>query len=193
MSTAGEPPKAPQPSRPDRQSRKKLRPSPTPPKPPRALPGGPARLAELARGSGGRVLCRRCGAEVPRGRRTFCSGGCVHEWRLRTSPAYLRECVLARDRGVCARCTVDTLAAYALLRRSRGRRRMDLFALWGIRSLQRKSLWDADHIQPVAEGGGACDLSNLRTLCLHCHRVVTTELRHRLARGREANPPTLLR
>jgi hypothetical protein len=27
---------------------------------------------------------------------------------------------------------------------------------------------------PVAEGGGECDLSNMRTLCLKCHR-----LRHR--------------
>jgi 5-methylcytosine-specific restriction endonuclease McrA len=44
----------------------------------------------------------------------------------------------------------------------------------------RKSLWDADHIVPVAEGGGECDLSNLRTLCLKCHRVRTAELRERL-------------
>ena len=34
----------------------------------------------------------------------------------------------------------------------------------------RRSLWDADHIRPVAEGGGQCDLDNLRTLCLLCHR-----------------------
>jgi hypothetical protein len=27
---------------------------------------------------------------------------------------------------------------------------------------------------PVAAGGGECDLSNMRTLCLQCHR-----LRHR--------------
>jgi 5-methylcytosine-specific restriction endonuclease McrA len=44
----------------------------------------------------------------------------------------------------------------------------------------RKSLWDADHLLPVAEGGGECDLSNLRTLCLKCHRARTAELRQRL-------------
>jgi hypothetical protein len=34
---------------------------------------------------------------------------------------------------------------------------------------------------PVAEGGGECDLSNMRTLCLRCHRAATAALRTRLA------------
>jgi hypothetical protein len=33
---------------------------------------------------------------------------------------------------------------------------------------------------PVAEGGGQCDLSNMRTLCLKCHRLHTAALRERL-------------
>jgi hypothetical protein len=37
---------------------------------------------------------------------------------------------------------------------------------WGT----RRHLWDADHILPVAEGGGECGLTNMRTLCLLCHR-----------------------
>jgi 5-methylcytosine-specific restriction endonuclease McrA len=57
--------------------------------------------------------------------------------------------------------------------------------LWGLVRLDRKTLWDADHIVPVAEGGGECDLGNVRTLCLHCHRVVTATLRERLRRRRE--------
>ncbi|WP_260473131.1 HNH endonuclease signature motif containing protein [Edaphobacter aggregans] len=44
----------------------------------------------------------------------------------------------------------------------------------------RRSLWDADHILPVAEGGGQCDLDNIRTLCLLCHREATAQLRLRL-------------
>jgi hypothetical protein len=44
----------------------------------------------------------------------------------------------------------------------------------------RRSLWDADHILPVAEGGGQCDLDNIRTLCLLCHREATAQLRARL-------------
>jgi 5-methylcytosine-specific restriction endonuclease McrA len=45
----------------------------------------------------------------------------------------------------------------------------------------RRSLWDADHIVAVAEGGGQCDLDNLRTLCVACHREATARLRARLA------------
>jgi hypothetical protein len=33
--------------------------------------------------------------------------------------------------------------------------------------------WNADHIVPVYEGGGGCDLDNLRTLCVVCHAGVT--------------------
>ena len=150
----------------------------------RTMPGGRVVAALLPQGAAGRPLCRWCSLECPKGRRTFCSDDCVHQWRLRTSPAYLRDAVRKRDKGICARCTVDTLAAYALLRHARGQRRQQLLALWGLKNLQRKSLWDADHILPVAEGGGECDLDNLRTLCLHCHRVMTAALRGRLVERR---------
>jgi 5-methylcytosine-specific restriction endonuclease McrA len=106
----------------------------------------------------------------------------VHEWRLRTDPGYLREQVLARDRGICALCLIDTRAAFLDLKRARGSHRIKLLDRWGLVRLNRKTLWDADHILPVAEGGGECDLNNLRTLCLPCHRQQTRELRMRLAR-----------
>jgi 5-methylcytosine-specific restriction enzyme A len=32
---------------------------------------------------------------------------------------------------------------------------------------------------PVIEGGGECDLTNLRTLCVKCHRASTAELHKR--------------
>ena len=120
--------------------------------------------------------CRWCGGAAPRGRFTFCGPACVHEWRLRTDPGYLREQVFARDHGVCALCGIDTEA----LRRNK--RKLDFAARrqfekqWGT----RRSLWDADHILPVAEGGGECDLSNMRTLCLRCHRAATAVLFRRL-------------
>ena len=152
----------------------------------RTMRGGRVVAATLPKSAGGRTLCRWCALEVPKKRRTFCSDDCVHQWRLRSSPAYLRDAVLKRDRGICSRCTVDTLAAHRMLRRSRGARRLQLLAIWGLKSLQRKSLWDADHILPVAEGGGECDLDNLRTLCVHCHRLATAELRDRLTSRRHA-------
>ncbi len=146
------------------------------------MQGGRANYRALPRGENGRLLCRWCYVEVPKGRRSFCGSQCVHSWRLRTDPSYLRAQVLHRDRGICAYCTVDTRAAFIQLKHSRGKQRKFLLNYWGLRRLSRRSLWDADHILPVAEGGGECDLSNLRTLCLACHKMFTGELRTRLSR-----------
>ena len=139
----------------------------------------------LALGPNGRPLCRWCLMEIlAKRRRTFCSDYCVHQWRLRSDPGYLRDQVYLRDTGVCAECGVDTVKAYRELKRSRGPAKTEALEMWGMRSVTaRRSLWDADHILPVAEGGGECDLDNLRTLCLMCHREATAELRRRMRYG----------
>jgi hypothetical protein len=124
----------------------------------RTMPGG---WVERKRG-----LCRWCGAAVGKGRFTFCSPACVHEWKLRTDPGYLREQVFARDRGVCALCGVDTESLRKDKRKLDWASRRRFEKDWG----QRRHLWDADHILPVSQGGGECDLANMRTLCLRCHR-----------------------
>ncbi len=149
---------------------------------PRTLPGGRTHPSLLPRGPNGRPLCRWCDLEIlARRRRTFCSDFCVHQHRLRTDPGYLRDQVFARDRGVCSLCRADTVQIFAALRRARGNARAAGLSLYGMKSITaRRSLWDADHIAPVAEGGGQCDLENIRTLCLPCHREVTAQLRHRL-------------
>ncbi len=147
------------------------------------MPGGRVDACELPAGPNGRALCRWCNLEVPAGRRTFCSEWCVHEWRLRTDPAYVRERVFARDRGICAACGIDTQAEWRRIRRLRGVSRRQAMMNWGILTSRRKSLWDADHVIPVVEGGGECDLDNLRTLCLKCHRRATDELRARRQRA----------
>jgi 5-methylcytosine-specific restriction endonuclease McrA len=148
----------------------------------RAMPGGAARRDELEKGPSGRTLCRWCRLEVPPPRRTFCSDYCVHQWRLRSDPGYLRQCLFARDRGICALCRADTAAAWIWIQRLRGGKRALALREWGLKTLSRKSLWDADHIVPVADGGGECDLANMRTLCLKCHRKVTLEWRAARAR-----------
>jgi 5-methylcytosine-specific restriction enzyme A len=52
------------------------------------------------------------------------------------------------------------------------------------------SLWEADHVQAVVDGGGSCDLSNLQTLCFACHRDKTAELARRRAEARRnVRPP----
>ena len=150
--------------------------------PTRTLAGGRVRRNALPTGPNGLPLCRWCEMEVlAKRRRTFCSDYCVDQHRLRTDPGYLRDRVFARDKGVCALCQADTVAIYSALKRSRGTARVAGLSLYGMQTISsRRSLWDADHIRPVAEGGGQCDLDNLRTLCLPCHREATARLRLRL-------------
>jgi len=124
-----------------------------------------------------RGVCRWCKQEVSGRRRTFCSDACVHEWRLRSSASYLRECVFERDRGVCAICGVDTIRLRrSVMRQSFGKRMIIIREMRIARG--RKSWWEADHIVAVVDGGDS-NLENIRTLCITCHRNVTAELRER--------------
>lgn len=136
----------------------------------------------LPKGPHGRSLCRWCSSEVPAGRRTFCAEACVHQWRLRTDSGYLRQQVFGRDKGVCGNCGTDTEAVRKEIRKLDYRARKKTLAGWGMTEGTRRSFWEADHILPVALGGGQCDLSNMRTLCLKCHREATAGLRRRLSR-----------
>lgn len=127
------------------------------------------------------AACRWCKGEVSGRRRTFCSDACVHEWRLRSSTSYLRECVLERDRGICALCGLDTVKLRRrVMRLSFADRMRELRALIerGAIHRGRKTWWEADHIRPVVEGGDS-NLDNMRTLCIACHREVTRGLRER--------------
>ena len=121
--------------------------------------------------------------EVPKGRFTFCSPYCVHEWKLRTQPAYLREQVLLRDRGICSVCGADTIAALAAfaIREAHAGRNCSVTGVFA--SVRAETLWDADHILPVVDGGGECDIENIRTLCLRCHRDATSKWRRASAQG----------
>lgn len=150
----------------------------------RSMPGGWVDRARTPRGPNGRGLCRWCSLEVPARRFTFCSEYCVHEWKLRSQPGYLREHILKRDQGRCAHCCIDTIKEHVRLKRARGASRAALLQHWGMKTRMRKSLWDADHILPVAEGGGECDMDNIRTLCLRCHRSVTLQLRERIRQAK---------
>jgi 5-methylcytosine-specific restriction protein A len=145
----------------------------------RSMPGGWVDRRSLPKGPNGRNLCRWCNLEVPKGRITFCSDWCVNEWKLRSDPGYLRDRVFERDRGICAQCGIDCGAEFLKLQLSRGARRRAAWSQWSLKPGQRSSLWDADHIVPVVEGGGECDLENIRTLCIRCHREATAELRDR--------------
>lgn len=61
-------------------------------------------------GPTGRRICRyvRCNNEVPKGRRTWCSDECVHEYRLRSHWRYARSHLRKREKGICQVCGTDT-------------------------------------------------------------------------------------
>ena len=106
---------------------------------------------DLPKGADGRNLCRWCELEVPKGRFTFCSDFCVEEWRLRTDAGFLREKTLARDKGICALCSVDTVAAYIALKRSRGAAKVRLLQHWGLKTINSS---DVVGCRPHRSGGG---------------------------------------
>lgn len=54
--------------------------------------------------------------------------------------------------------------------------------------LTEGQFWEADHITPVAEGGGRSGVLNYRTLCVSCHRQATAALAKRLAKRRQLLP-----
>jgi 5-methylcytosine-specific restriction enzyme A len=112
------------------------------------------------RNAAGEPVCRWCKSIVRPPRRTFCGDACVHEWKLRSDPAYVRKEIWKRDRGTCRMCGCD-------LRKARRR-------------------WEVDHILPVADGGGECGLENYRLLCRRCHAAVTRQWRRLKVVVREA-------
>ncbi len=170
----------------------------------RTMPGAYAR-GKPAKGPNGRYLCRWCGTEVThKGRSTFCSPECVHEWNLRVDPSYARRMVFERDHGICAVCGLDCHALDEALKDLLAEvSRQPGFFWWRGHDVLRQflkennlprinernhkafvSTWHMDHIIPVVEGGGECGLDNLRTLCIRCHRKETAEL----ARRRSGKP-----
>lgn len=151
----------------------------------------------IEHGPNGFRLCRLCKTETTYKRATLCSEACRTKWAILVSPSSARMHVYQRDKGICALCSLDTdlmtemvnapKHAYSrLYGRDRPKSRASRFVGWGGHPLLggRVSAWDMDHIIPVVEGGGECDLDNLRTLCLWCHKQVTADLAARRARER---------
>jgi len=136
-----------------------------------------ATLPPRRRGPDGERLCRWCADPVPKGRREWCGDQCVREYRIRNGMSVRGE-VFGRDRGVCRACRFDCPRAERLLWECRARRREERYRrlmAWLGRPIPRHRVtyWDVDHIVRVVDGGGACGLDNLQTLCLWCHRRKT--------------------
>lgn len=48
-------------------------------------------------------------------------------------------------------------------------------------------LYEIDHIVPVVEGGGLCELSNYRLLCLPCHKEESRKLKARRSKRKDSH------
>lgn len=146
------------------------------------------------RGPNGRFHCKRCGKEVPKGRRAWCSKECVAAWDDAHNAGHQRWVLSGRDREVCQRCGLDTRLLVRILRRL-GYHRMrytvlapnpvkDLLVALGFRAGDAsRTLWEADHVIPLIEGGDP-GTRNMRTLCNVCHRDETAALAARRAAKR---------
>src|SRR5258708_3781156 len=109
------------------------------------------------RDTNGKLLCVWCRTTILKGRqRKYCSGKCSEEVAIRIFPSVAADRAMKRDNWTCQKCKTTS-----------------------------DSL-EVDHIIPVSEGGGACGLDNLRSLCKLCHLEETRALHKRLSRKRRA-------
>lgn len=92
-----------------------------------------------------------CGKELNGGRRKWFNDDCrrhaLNQFHIiKGDTQVIRGNLYLRDQGFCRMCGVHS------------------------------ERWEADHIIPVSQGGGACSLDNLQTLCYDCHKEKTISL-----------------
>jgi 5-methylcytosine-specific restriction endonuclease McrA len=113
-----------------------------------------------------------------------------------------RKAVFERDRGICAKCGLDTEDARFRFHIGEPAPLWRQFALWEHEiaternctrrlPLNRVTLWDADHIRRWVDGGTDA-LTNLQTLCFWCHHAKSVGQQSPAARPRFPDPPRLV-
>ncbi|NWS69801.1 ZRAB3 endonuclease, partial [Crotophaga sulcirostris] len=117
----------------------------------------------------------------------FCSHACQEDFSIRSSQSYLRTKVFETEHGVCQFCQHNAQELYLSIRDApKSQRKKLLENSWMshlplgqlnemITNPTEGQFWQADHIQPVYDGGGQCSLENLQTLCTVCHRERTAK------------------
>ena len=119
-------------------------------------------------------------------RHFFCElGECYRGFYERTAAGALRSTCWERDKGVCQNCKRDTedlvQAIQHMLAEERKQKLLESFNNVSasriaelckpqqLKKGRRSKFWEADHVTPVALGGGETGADNIRTLCLNCH------------------------
>eukprot|EP01083_Nonionella_stella_P193309 714098_1 len=132
----------------------------------------------------------------------FCSEECHRRHGINTNSTAIRRELFQIERGVCQKCGVDCRKIYlhichlvpssrfVHLRSEKSFKDLERDRLWALCTkspLGEGHFWEADHIIPVEQGGGQCDIENLQTLCVPCHRVKTrAQTKERAERKRHA-------
>lgn len=115
--------------------------------------------------------------------------GCLTTYKIACWPAQARFHVWLKDRGVCQLCRTDLAAECAAHPYNTERLPIAHFRSvlcnWG-------PAWQCDHIVPLVEANRSdlslWGLSNLRVLCVPCHKGETRKLAARLALARKPIP-----
>lgn len=115
-----------------------------------------------------RVCACGCGKPLEGNRRKWATTECrdrayVQFAIIKGDTRIIRQELLKRDQGFCHACG------------------------------QFDSDWQADHIIPVKEGGGATGLHNFQTLCVECHKEKTYKLSHQSAISEHASSISCIR
>ena len=139
----------------------------------------------MERNARGQRLCRVCREPLEKGQRAYCCRAHALEFGVRRSPELAGQLYRFRIGTWCVKCKADETVAREKWEQCR--------ALLTGTPIEKLLLpftpWQLDHVRPVADGGGGCDLDNLRLLCPRCHREITKEwYKARQARKREQGP-----
>ncbi|KAK7505565.1 hypothetical protein BaRGS_00003310 [Batillaria attramentaria] len=127
----------------------------------------------------------------------FCSRTCADTHWIKSNTAYLRSSVYDVQHGVCQLCHFDAHSFFCQVRDTPDlKQRAKIIGSGKYSSLGtsvKKQMiskpyeglfWHVDHIRPVWDGGGQCDIDNLRTLCTPCHSSVTSRQATKRAQAR---------
>ncbi|KAK9114348.1 hypothetical protein Syun_021145 [Stephania yunnanensis] len=120
----------------------------------------------------------------------FCNLNCFEEYRTRTSRRFIREELFKIEHGVCRLCKLDCHKLVRSIKPLSVASRKSYIEKIAPKFTNYKKIfdkliqqpiegnaWHADHIVAVHQGGGECNLENIRTLCVACHSEVTAAQR----------------